>query len=212
MRTLFAASLLALLVGSLGGCPADDDDTVDSDCPVQDRFTSLPAPDACGENFCGAPVVWPATGASAESFRLLGDGDTLPVVFGAQGGYHIDLAVRMQNLCPVVFVDFELFDVTGGARTLIHSSRRHVQAVREEDTDPPSLQRWWVEQFGFPCAYWPNDPVNDPFCDDPPIAFIDELDLVLRIASEDHNTVEGGATQDRGSAAEVSVTATCCDG
>ena len=196
MRTLFAASSLALFfVGSLGGCPADDDDTVDSDCPVQDRFTSLPA-----------------TGASAESFRLLGDGDTLPVVFGAQGGYHIDLAVRMQNLCPVVFVDFELFDVTGGARTLIHSSRRHVQAVREEDTDPPSLQRWWVEQFGFPCAYWPNDPVNDPFCDDPPIAFIDELDLVLRIASEDHNTVEGGATQDRGSAAEVSVTATCCDG
>ena len=201
MRDLGVQPLvLALPVLFVLGCPADDDDDSSFDCPEEDRFTALPPPDACGENFCGAPAVWPATGASPESFAVLEAGGALSVVFGPQGGYHIDLAVRMQNLCPVVFVDFELFDATGGGRTLLHSSRRHVQAVREEDADPPSLQRWWVEQFRFPCAYWPDDPVNDPPCADAPIAFIEDLDLVLRVAAEDHN-------EDRVAEAEVAVRA-----
>ena len=200
MRTAWFLLALPLLVG----CPPgmDDDDAVSGECPPEDRFTSDPA--ACTENFCGLPTVQAATGNSAESFRVLTDGDTIPIWYGEQGGYHIDLAFGSTNLCPVVFVDFELYDVTGGADTLIHSSRRHVQAVRTPDADPPSTQRWWPEQFRFPCAYWPNDPEHDPSCNDAPIAFLDELDLELRVATEDHN-------ENRSASTTVAVDATCCN-
>ncbi len=186
------------------GCPPgmDDDDTVSADCPVEDRFSSDPA--ACVENFCGAPQVWPATGSSAETFRTLVDGDVLDIWYGDQGGYHVDLGFSSTNLCPVVFVDFELYDRNGSADVPIHSARRHVQAVRLQDGDPPSSQRWWTEQFRFPCTYWPNDPDHDPPCNEPPIAFLDELDLELRVAAEDHN-------EDRSAAVSVDITADCCN-
>ena len=199
MRAAVVA-LAALLVG----CPPglDDDDSVSEGCPEADRFTSDPA--ACSENFCGAPQVWPATGNSSDAFRELSDGDALPIWFGTQGGYHIDLAFRAINLCPVVFVDFELYDVTGGGSTLVHSARRHVQAVRVPNADPPSMQRWWTEQFRFPCGYWPNDPDNDPPCNEAPVSFLDELELQLRIATEDHNEA-------RSADVTVLVDATCCN-
>lgn len=195
--TILAAVLLL-------GCPPtmDDDDTVIEDCPAEDRFTS--DADPCFENFCGEPVVWPATGNSADTFRELSDGDELPIWYGSQGGYHLELAFRSTNLCPVVFADFELYDVTAGAETLLHSSTRHVQTVR--GGDPPSNQRWWTEQFRFPCQYWPDDPENDPFCGVAPVAFLDQLDLALRVATRDHNE----ATP-RSATAAVRVSATCCN-
>lgn len=198
-----ALRLLALTL--LVGCPTgpDDDDSVSTGCPEEDRFTSS-APVACEENFCGLPTVDAATGNSADTYRVLADGDTVPIWYGDQGGYHVDLAFGSTNLCPVVFVDFELYDVTGGGETLIHSSRRHVQAVRTADADPPSTQRWWPEQFRFPCAYWPNDPEHDPTCNDAPIAFLDEIDLELRVATEDHN-------ENRSSSTSVLIEASCCN-
>jgi len=196
---------LSLLIGVIvfSGCVAGgDDDDASSDCPLEDRFTSNEQ-EACQENFCGLPEVWPATGNSPETFRVLEAGDTIPLWFGAQGGYHLEFAARTQNLCPVIFLDFELYDITDGAETLIHSVRRHVQAVREPDADPPSLQRWWVEQFRFPCVWWPDDPNHDPTCSDEPVGRIEDADLLFRIQSEDHN-------ENRSAVAEVPVSAECC--
>ena len=135
---------------------------------------------------------------------MLVDGDTVPIWYGDQGGYHVDLGFRSTNLCPVVFVDFDLYDRDGDPTVPIHSARRHVQAIRTEGTDPPSDQRWWTEQFRFPCAYWPNDPDNDPSCNEAPIAFLDELDLELRVSTENHNEA-------RSAVATVGLTATCCN-
>lgn len=197
---LLAVSALALLAG----CPTlGDDDDVGSDCPVDDRFTSDPEA-ACTENFCGAPQAWPGTGSSVDTFRVLEDGDSVPIYYGDQGGYHIDLGARMQNLCPVVFLDFELYAVEDGEETLIHNVRRHVQAVRENsDPEIPSIQRWWVEQFRFPCTWWPEDPENDPFCGEEPFGQIDAVPLKLVVGAEDHN-------EDRRDLVEVNITAECC--
>lgn len=196
-------ALLFLPIALLIGCPPgmDDDDAVSGECPPEDRFTSDPS--ACSENFCGLPTVQAATGNNADSYRVLSEGDALTIWYGDQGGYHVDLGFWSTNLCPVVFVDFELYDVTAG-ETLIHSSRRHVQAIRVADADPPSTQRWWTEQFRFPCSYWPNDPENDPPCNEDPIAFLDELDLELRVAVEDHN-------ENRSAATSLNVSAECCN-
>lgn len=195
-----------IAVALLLGCPSapgtDDPDDPDTPAPP-DCFTSDPT--ACLETFCGPPAVRAATGFSEETFRVLDDGDALPITWGAgQGGYHVDLAFLSTNLCPVVFVDFELLDVTGGAETLVHSSTRHVQAIRGEDAEPPSEQRWWPEQFRFPCAYWPDDPDHEPSCGAEPIASLEDLDLELRIAVADHNV-------DRSAAVVVSVDATFGD-
>lgn len=210
MGLMHARLLLCLLTMGLVACTAGDDDDGSGSCPMEDRFTSNPDV-ACQENFCGLPEVWAATGSSAETFRLLEDGASVPIYFGDQGGYHIDLAARTQNLCPVIFLDFDLYDVTGGGETLIHSVTRHVQAVRE-NTDPeiPSIQRWWVEQYRFPCAWWPNDDENDPFCSDEPIAFIDQLDLRLDIGAQDHN-IDETETPTRTTLASVNITAECCE-
>ncbi len=205
MRT----SHLMLVLAVLAGCPATDDDDVSGVCPVEDRFSSDPSV-ACQENVCGSPQVWPATGASADSFTELADGDVLPVTFGIQGGYHIDLAARMVNLCAVVWLDFELFDTTGGTETLIHTTRRHVQAVRENTNEEfPSQQRWWVEQFRFPCAWWPDDPDHEVTCPDPVAGRIDEVPLLLRISAEDHN-VDENEQPIRTAVAEAAVRAECC--
>jgi len=200
MRTL----LLSLFLLGLCGCPTtSDDDDVASECPVEDRFTSDPDL-ACVENFCGEPEVWPATGGSDATFRTLQDGDTVLVHFGIQGGYHIDMAARTTNLCPVIFLDFELYDISSGDEVLIHNVRRHVQSIRENlDPDVPSTQRWWVEQFRFPCSWWPDDPNNDPTCPDEPVGRIDEVPLRLRVQAEDHN-------ENRRSISSVDITAECC--
>lgn len=205
MRALHASAALVALL--LAGCPPGDDDDVSSDCPVEDRFSSDPE-EACTENFCGLPEVEAATGASEAEFRVLQNGDQLPIWWGPQGGYHLELATRTRNLCPVIFVDFELYDVTGGGETLIHSVRRHVQAIRENsDPEVPSIQRWWVEQFRFPCAWWPNDDDPDhnvPECADEQIGFLEDLDLKLVVAAEDHN-------ENRSAVTEVLVDGVCCE-
>jgi len=207
MRALHcSAGLLALL--TLAGCPPGDDDDAVSDCPVEDRYTSDPE-EACTENFCGLPEVQAATGTSGDDFTLLSNGDEIPIFWGPQGGYHMDFAVRMQNLCPVVFVDFELYDVTDGDDVLVHSVRRHVQAVRE-DSDPaiPSIQRWWqAAVFRIPCQWWPDDQNPDhnvPECNETPLGYLEQRDLKLRVGAEDHN-------EDRSASTEVLIDAVCCE-
>ena len=203
LSALFATSLLGCTPGI-----GDDDDVV-SNCPAEDRFTSDPDA-ACQENFCGLPTVIPATGA-AEGFRPIEDGEVLPLWWGPQGGYHIEFAVETTNLCPVIYIDFGLYDVTDGGEEIITirdeplPTTRHVQAIRVQDGDPPSLQRWWTEQFRIPCAYRPNDPNHEPDCSDeePQIQAIDERDLLLRIATRDHN-------ENREAVAEVEFTVECC--
>ena len=185
-------------------CVGDDDDSAgddddSGDCP--DLFES--DPDACDETFCGPPLVYAATGNSAETFLVLGDGAELPVFYGQQGGYHLDLALQMENLCQVVFIDFELFDTSAGGEVLIHSATRHIQTVRVEGGEPPSLQRWWTEQFRFPCSWWPDDPDHDPPCNEAQVGRIEDVDLLLRVSAADHNKNRSGSE-------EVQINAECC--
>jgi hypothetical protein len=187
-----ARGLFAALFGA--GCPGGNPL---ADCPDEELYAS--EIDSCDETFCGEPDVWAATGSTIDSFRRLAVDDPLPIYWGTQGGYHFDAAVEMNNLCPIVFARFELYDESSGSPVLIHEQQNHVQACRtsepcsqtrqEESADPPSHQRWWGVQFRFPCAYFPDPPIPNqaPFCADEHVADLETLDLLFRVEAEDHN-------------------------
>ena len=190
-----------LVALTLAACPATGDSD-DAACPAALRFESTSGEcsgDACPceETFCAPPQVWPAKG-SGERFRVLSDGDALPIERGPAGGYLVELGFASTNLCPVTYVDFALWDVTGGGETLVTATFRHVRAERVPQGEPPSEQRWWGEQLRPPCAYWPDDPDASFTCADPPIAPLETLDLELHVLVRDHN-------EDRVAAAVVRV-------
>lgn len=158
---------------------------------------------ACDKTFCEAPQVWPATlgrgGAEGRGFRLLKDGDSAEIWRETSGGaYYLELAAQVDNLCSVLFLDFELYDAGSSPETLIHSVRRHVQTSSAGDAD-----RWEFERFSFPCAWWPEDTSPVGICVDPAMGQLDKLDLRLVVRAEDHN-------ENRSATAEVALTSSCC--
>jgi hypothetical protein len=127
-----------------GNCPAGQDEFVSTDPP------------ACAETFCGEPLVDVGTGASG--WEAVTAGAALPVNQGPQGGYHVDVAVRTENLCAVVYVDYGIDAVLGdGSRTPVYVAEnpRHVQAVRQGGEDG-SLQVYWGLRAFIPCEWWPD--------------------------------------------------------
>ncbi len=194
------ARALALVVFA-AGCTADEPA---GDCPPDQIFESARERLSCTRTFCGAPVVEVATGSGDDgTFRLLDADDVLPVVWGPQGGYHVDLAVQTTNLCPVIYMDYALWDVTDGDERLVSDIRRHERAFPAEEDSPTN--RWWTQQLAIPCAYWPDDPqFEEPVdCGEERFAPIEERALRVDVRAADHN--EGRVGE-----AALSVRVECC--
>jgi len=192
--------LTSLLV--LGACGGLSDDIIDN-CPREDLFTAA----ACNEQYCGAPSARLGTGQGG--YEPLEDGNNVAVRYGAQGGFHIDITVEMDNFCPIVFVrpSILLDPGDGGEPIIIFDQNRHVQAVRVEPEDS-SLQQFWGIRGFVPCEYWPIDP-DDPMTpsscgpDQAISGKIQDFELELRLEVEDHN---GRLASD-----SKQVQPTCCD-
>jgi len=169
----------------LSGCsgPANDDD-FSGGCAPEDVFAAT----ACDEQYCGAPVA--RLGGGASGYLPLADGDTVPVIYGAQGGYHIDLAVEMDNFCPIVFIRPSMWLDRGDGSDLISifDQNRHVQAVRVEPFDSPLQQFWGLRGF-VPCEHWPDDPDHPVECGDGrgSDGYIEDFEVEIRVEVEDHN-------------------------
>jgi hypothetical protein len=52
----------------------------------------------CGASFPGPPAADVGTGV--DQFVVLHDGDTVPIIMGLQGGYHVWGSVRASNVAP----------------------------------------------------------------------------------------------------------------
>lgn len=180
---------------------ANDDDSAESnDCSEEDVFNAV----ACDEEYCGPPVVRLGTGAN--SYEPISDGEPLPIVFGAQGGYHIDVAVEMDRLCPIVFLRPSAWIIgEDGEATSFFDQNRHVQAVRIEPFESPLQQFWGIRAF-VPCEHWPNDPDRDLECaaGAGSLGPLEQFEVELRIEVEDHNGRIGSDIK--------RIQPTCCEG
>lgn len=54
----------------------------------------------CGGAVEPSPAPWVEVGTGLDELRVLRDGDPLEIVFGPQGGWHVDLGVRFAGLSP----------------------------------------------------------------------------------------------------------------
>ena len=212
MRVMVLALFGVLLVG----CPTDGGE----ECPDGSEPVEPSTSEACPDVFGCAPSVELAFATGPDDFAPIAEGSTQPIEYGAQGGYHFNVAAQMHNLCPVVFLTFSLDVVRDdGSRETIQELERHVQTVRcEQQPDlfadgcdgEVTQQRWWPLQLAIPCDYHPNDP--DPReldCAEPPLEYIDELHVVLRVAARDH-TGDTDPALTREASAEVAVGSDCC--
>jgi hypothetical protein len=209
------ASTLGLI--SLSGCPTGNGD----ECPDGSPRESVPAvAEACTDIFECGPEVTLAAATGPDDFAPIADGSAQPVFYGSQGGYHLNVAAEMHNLCPVVFLDFALeIDRGAGERETIQSLDRHVQTVRcsqQEDlfvegcNEESTQQRWWALQLAIPCDYHPDDPeARELNCDAPPVEHIEDLDIVLRVEAWDHSE-QADPDKARRVSTEVPVEAVCC--
>ena len=199
-RYLWRAGGLALLLLAAGcGGEGDDDDSI-SNCSTDELFSAT----ACDEEYCGSAVV--RLGQGVNGYLSLDEGESVPIVYGAQGGYHIDLAVEMDNFCPIVFIRPSLWldPGDGGELVSIFEQNRHVQAVRVEPFESPLQQFWGLRAF-IPCEHWPNDPDHPVECGDGrgSAGFIEDYELEVRVEVEDHNG--------RTASASKRIQSYCCD-
>jgi len=180
------ASLVVLL--GLSGCgePQDDDDTT-GNCSSGDPFDAT----ACDEQYCGPAVARIGTGIGG--YEPLSDGDEVDIRYGAQGGYHIDVTVEMDNFCPIVFLRPQMLVDPGDGGDLIpvFDQNRHVQAVRVEPNESPLQQFWGIRAF-VPCEYWPftpDEPMTGPGCgpDQSSAGMLQDFAIEIRLEVEDHN-------------------------
>jgi hypothetical protein len=199
---------LAAAVGATGllvACSDGSTGTVEppDGCPDEDLFEA----EACDETYCGDPVV--SVGVGGSSHEPVDDGQTVPVWFGSQGGFHINISVETENLCPVVFLRaaMDVRDPGTDEWTEVFQQERHVQAVRPAVDD--SMQQYWGIQGFVPCEYWPeyisesnpDEPVN---CGETTstMGHIDDKEVRIRLEAEDHNGRIGNT--------EVEVDPECC--
>ncbi len=161
-------------------------------CPTGDRFESeLPG---CEESQCAEPTV--EVGTSSTGFEILGEDQEVPVVFGPQGGYHVDASVRMQHLCPIVRIKVILeVEDESGDRVELSSEEHRVQAVRE--TSFGTEQDYWGLTAVVPCNWWPEGPhlalAGSFECEveSEESGHIDDAVTWLRIEAEDDNGRRG---------------------
>jgi hypothetical protein len=167
-------------------------------CADADRFESE-AP-ACDDSFCGEPSVEVGTGALG--YEALGEDAPVHLVFGPQGGYHLDVSARMDGLCPIVSIDVTLLADDGAE--ISHETHR-VQAVRD---GPGTVQDYWGLTALLPCGYWP---IDGPYGGPNPAACPDGVGLegqlegavatlVVEVEDDNGRTGRGVAT----------VTPSCC--
>jgi hypothetical protein len=216
VRTLLRGALLTSLVLSVGlntGCETDDDDATSiEDCPDGLLFTSPPPPDGCGETYCGAPIVRVGTGITA--YEDVEEEQEVPIWYGSQGGYHLDITVEMMNLCPIVFLrPYFLMDLGGEEPVEVFTQNRHVQAVRVEPDVSPRQQFWGIRGF-IPCEHWPNDPLHDLDCPEGrgSEGFLEQYDAIIGVEVWDHNLGPNGEEQYRYGEDSRRVDPYCCGG
>jgi hypothetical protein len=193
MRRFSSLTLLPLLAACGPGLTTDP--PPDCDDPVEGE--------ASGDTFCGEPIVRAALGDAPDRFVLAEEGSQAEVHFGTQGGYHVYGAAEIENLGAVVFLTFRLLAAPTEADEHVEllNDQRHVQALRCERLattagtgvdattcdERPTLGRWWGGELRFHCAYWPNDPANDPFCADASLGHIEQMHVLLEVTARDHN-------------------------
>ena len=210
MRWIVRALLLLLVVPPAAltvGCePVDDDD-----CP--DDLLWVSPGDVCGETYCGEPVV--KVGGGISGHEGLEEGQEVPIWYGTQGGYHLDISVEMDNLCPVVFLRpyFEVVPHDGGEPYEVFSQNRHVQAVRVEPDVSPRQQFWGIRAF-VPCEHWPDDPDHDLECAEGrgSAGFLEDFDVIIGVEAWDHHTEADGETPTRYGHDSRQVDPSCCGG
>ncbi len=204
--------LAALAATCLGAsCPGPTDDGPNppppADCPEEDLFFA----EACGQTYCGAPRV--EVGVGESGFQPLEEDGEVPIWFGSQGGYHIFMATRMENLCPVVFTEWEILIVHKDESVeSIHEQSRHVQAVRL-DPEYTSVQQFWGIVGYIPCEHWPVDPHpdhQDLSCSAGlgSEGHLENFEVLLRVTAEDHSDLMSGTP--RVGSAELRLAPTCC--
>ena len=181
LRSIAASSLVVLLLSCSSG---DDDDLTPPDCSNGELFDAI----ACDEVYCGGPVARIGTGPNA--YEPLSDEQEVPIWFGAQGGYHIDITVEMDNLCPIVFLRPSMWLDPGDGSPLVQifDQNRHVQAVRVEPTVSPLQQFWGIRGF-VPCEHWPDDPERELTCGKGAgiAGHLEDFEVEIRMEVEDHN-------------------------
>lgn len=210
IRTLPLAFMLLM------GCPSNDDDDdatspPPTDCPDGDLYE----PEACADPaYCGPASVEVGTGS--DGFDTLVDGQEVPIWYGSQGGYHIDITARMDNLCPIVFLVPSMFlDPGDGSEPVeIFTQTRHVQAVRIEP-EVSAVQDFWGIRGFVPCEYWPEDPENpDITCGDGnqgSAGRIDQFEVIIKMEGWDHNLSPSGEDRYRFDSDERRVQPVCCN-
>ena len=210
LRALVLSCVSSLTALSVGCEPVDDDDDITSieDCPADQLFYA----DACDETYCGPPTVTVGTGTTG--FEPVEEGDEVPIWYGSQGGYHLDITVEMMNFCPIVFLRpyFEVIPNDGGDPFEVFSQNRHVQAVRVEPQVSPRQQFWGIRAF-VPCQHWPDDPDHELDCAEGrgSAGFLESYDVNIGIEAYDHNEDAAGEPN-REDADSRRVDPYCCGG
>ncbi len=176
LLALAAASLAVGCTGTGAGTPLDSEV-----CATDDLFVA----EQCGETYCGPPEVQVGTGA--DGFLRLDEGDDVDIVFGSQGGYHLDVSASMTRLCPIVYVRASIWLDRGDGSALERASsdERHMEAIRTESEEPSEQQVWGV-QARIDCEYWPDTQLTCPEGAGS-AAHLEDFEVVLRVEAEDHN-------------------------
>lgn len=159
--------------------------------------------EACREVHCGEPTVDFGTGSL--EFNEVEDGGEMPIWYGGQGGYHLELATRMEQLCDVVWIRTRIYaDLGEGMQTIADEERyRSTERLGEPHW---STQQFLGNNVLIPCDHWPDDPDRDPYCNtgDPGSEGpLDQLDVVLRVEVRDRD--------DRTAVQEKAVVPVCCE-
>lgn len=138
----------------------------------------------CGETYCGPPELEVGTGV--DEFIALTEGDEVPIMLGAQGGYHLDVSARMTRLCPVVYVRASVWLDPGDGSDLteIADADRHVEATRMEPGGSSLQEVWGVRAF-IPCEHWPD---TNLACSGGAgrDGHLEDFEAVIRLEAEDH--------------------------
>jgi len=156
--------------------------------------------EACDDTFCGPATA--RVGDGWPEYRAVQEGETVQITFGSQAGgcgYHIDVGLETEGLCPVVFQRFELLSA---GEVVLEGPTEHVQMVREGDDSQQSI---WLRRLFIPTERYPNDPEHGDSCpeDAGSLQPLDELEQPsLAVSVEDH----GG----RSAYSEVPIELACC--
>jgi len=187
---MMSATLARILAGSLllVGCAPGDLPVGEGDCADEAHVA-----EHCDDTHCGAPEVEVGTGA--DRFVDVEEGDPIDIVRGVQGGYHLDVAARMSELCPVVYLRASVWldPGDGGDLEPVFDGERHLQAVRPEPEGSTLQEAWGVRAF-VPCEHWPDTGLQ---CSGGAGSegHLEDYEVVLRVEVEDHDGRMGTSEQ-----------------